>query len=108
MDTATTEIYTYRLTLSLHDALPISLPSAPLPLSRNRSLDLGQTVFDRYAGVGLADPAAQGIEALLHASNARSEEHSSDLQSLMRTSYAGFCLKTTHSVYTVNDKVYTT
>src|SRR3546814_16711996 len=30
-DTATTEIYTYRHTLSLHDALPISPPSRPAP-----------------------------------------------------------------------------
>src|SRR3546814_13462618 len=30
-DTATTEIYTYRHTLSLHDALPISIPDGTFP-----------------------------------------------------------------------------
>src|SRR3546814_2957246 len=38
--------------------------------------------------VDLAAAEVHGIEALL-----RSEEHTSELQSLMRTSYAVFCLK---------------
>src|SRR3546814_7433588 len=33
------------------------------------------------------------VERLLHASTDRSEEHTSELQSLMRISYAVFCLK---------------
>src|SRR3546814_1818228 len=32
-------------------------------------------------------------ETLIHSSNIRSEEHTSELQSLMRISYAVFCLK---------------
>src|SRR3546814_10680619 len=35
---------------------------------------------------------------------ARSEEHTSELQSLMRTSYAVFCLQNKNHKYTVNDK----
>src|SRR3546814_13103048 len=34
-DTATTEIYTYGHTLSLHDALPIYGPSPPIPCARS-------------------------------------------------------------------------
>src|SRR3546814_3849729 len=47
---------------------------------------------------GAADSAAAlvalGLHALQHrGQEARSEEHTSELQSLMRTSYAVFCLK---------------
>src|SRR3546814_9925991 len=36
------------------------------------------------------------VEAALHRIDARSEEHTSELQSLMRISYAVFCLKKTN------------
>src|SRR3546814_8094615 len=38
-------------------------------------------------------PPAEPDEAVLSAAAARSEEHTSELQSLMRISYAVFCLK---------------
>src|SRR5947199_4900873 len=63
IDTATTEIYT----LSLHDALPISVPSRPRARTR-----LGR-VRSRLAGLVVADSAPRGW---------RSEEHTSELQSL--------------------------
>src|SRR3546814_5123105 len=76
-DTAATEIYTYCHTLPLHDALPIST-----------------------GGPDDADPpAAQGargdprLGGPLRVPAERSEEHTSELQSLMRISYAVFCLK---------------
>src|SRR2546426_12825584 len=66
-DTATTEIYT----LSLHDALPIS-PGAPgTPPARARRG--GSCPFDRPSGV----PTPSSPRAPL----ARSEEHTSELQS---------------------------
>src|SRR5213076_321307 len=69
-DTATTEIYTVGNTLSLHDALPIDTAKAV-----SAALDLPLVaVPTTYAG-------------------ARSEEHTSELQSLPTISYAGFCLK---------------
>src|SRR3546814_15810465 len=37
--------------------------------------------------------AAEAIEAIAHGDAKRSEEHTSELQSLMRISYAVFCLK---------------
>src|SRR5213080_5504758 len=68
-DTATTEIYTPLYTLSLHDALPISPPTAntwsPNRVWCNRSV----------------------------APVTRSEEHTSELQSHSGISYAVFCLK---------------
>src|SRR5213075_372337 len=65
-DTATTEIYTTRHTLSLHDALPISGPWGARA---------------RAAPVRTPPPAR------------RSEEHTSELQSRLVISYAVFCLK---------------
>src|SRR3546814_4535204 len=98
IDTATTEIYTYVHTLSRHDALPIYRP-------RSR----------RSGGGGLRDPGGgarsvagrtarrrrsrhpRGHSAPADAQRTtvkeRSEEHTSELQSLMRISYAVFCLK---------------
>src|SRR5213075_3599802 len=64
-DTPTTEIYTTRHTLSLHDALPISVEPDP---SRRAFYDDG-----------------------FH--HQRSEEHTSELQSRLVISYAVFCLK---------------
>src|SRR3546814_2718578 len=82
-DTATTEIYTYYHTLSLHDALPISCFT-------------GCGVGRR--GVCLCclrsrDASLRGGNDRLCRRGRRSEEHTSELQSLMRISYAVFCLK---------------
>src|SRR2546425_11231813 len=65
-DTATTEIYT----LSLHDALPISLE---LDAARARS---------RRRRDGRAHHAAAAGPGELHGDRDRSEEHTSELQSL--------------------------
>src|SRR3546814_3754548 len=78
-------------TLSLHDALPIStiLPGPHLPLNRK---------IPRWNGIHVVD--VHELEAVACAHHAareeppgRSEEHTSELQSLMRISYAVFCLK---------------
>src|SRR5216117_1614297 len=65
-DTATTEIYTRKDTLSLHDALPISWR------------DLGRL--------------GRQLRPVLRERD-RSEEHTSELQSPFLISYAVFCLK---------------
>src|SRR3546814_17225615 len=93
---ATTESYTYRQPLSLHDALPIS---AARP-------NVGMSLPESREGGGIGDRAKAGSER--HAAGrkrcaidsrpcwrrcSRSEEHTSELQSLMRISYAVFCLK---------------
>src|SRR3546814_1524963 len=79
-DTATTEIYTYCHTLSLHDALPISLDPIYFSFEGSEALFL-KHLRQKQAGVAVD----QGVEI-------RSEEHTSELQSLMRISYAVFCL----------------
>src|SRR3546814_17681890 len=74
-DTAPSELYTNGHTLSLHDALPISLAR----------------VIASGAALWLLDEPANGLD--LEGQGRRSEEHTSELQSLMRISYAVFCLK---------------
>src|SRR3546814_6636172 len=117
-DTATTEIYTYWHTLSLLEALPILVaggaehqiggeaeqavaPAHRAALDRfeqeiaaprldqlERRGDRGLAILDR----ALPDErGATGVER--GAGGGRSEEHTSELQSLMRISYAVFCLK---------------
>src|SRR3546814_9719148 len=88
-DTATTESYTYLHTLSLHDALPISMRlrievPVNLVVIRCPNRSRGVSELSKRNGRGLAPPP----EVL-----PRSEEHTSELQSLMRISYAVFCLK---------------
>src|SRR3546814_4696937 len=85
-DTATTEIYTYLHTLSLHDALPI-YPAAGADLGQARRHEQSEAFADHSRRrEEFADRAPVG-------SLIRSEEHTSELQSLMRNSYAVFCLK---------------
>src|SRR5213075_3595045 len=67
-DTATTEIYTTRHTLSLHDALPIS----------------DRAVVERHPAQRVGRRRRRGQ---------RSEEHTSELQSRLVIAYAVFCLK---------------
>src|SRR3546814_1881773 len=104
MDTATTEIYTYLHTLSLHDALPIFRRRAarrrrrapPDAISRragarNRSASVRRGFRPRADRVRHRRYRAHGASNFR--AGGRSEEHTSELQSLMRISYAVFCLK---------------
>src|SRR3546814_18258699 len=87
-DTATTEIYTYLHTLSLHDALPICRVAGRL-LADDLRVQFGDLLG------GIVERADIGLQVLL-----RSEEHTSELQSLMRISYAVFCLKKKNKPFT--------
>src|SRR3546814_12242319 len=104
-DTANTEIYTYLHSLSLHDALPISAdPSTPSRNSspRSRTSSTAGTT-DATRSPGPRPPTrscptppvneTQTRDTRFPNPHRRSEEHKSELQSLMRTSYAYFCLK---------------
>src|SRR3546814_20063913 len=103
-DTASPEIYTYCHTLSLHDALPIYVVAARDQRQRTEIVTarlqpdlaierpVAQEADGRFAlqdelAIGLKDRRTETVEA------ARSEEHTSELQSLMRISYAVFCLQ---------------
>src|SRR3546814_1823874 len=75
--------------LSLHDALPVFPPF----LARGSSLFLRQQqqIMRRDAQCD----ARADADVRPHVARQRSEEHTSELQSLMRNSYAVFCLKKT-------------
>src|SRR3546814_16537030 len=93
---ATPEYYTDVHTLSLHCARPILHPSALWRPSRapqeGKSGPHGGEPRDLR---GLPSPAfrRRRHRPLSGRSESRSEEHTSELQSLMRNSYAVFCLK---------------
>src|SRR3546814_6039812 len=66
-------------------------------LLRGNALDLGiDTLVDVLGGDGQRVGALQALVQRLD----RSEEHTSELQSLMRKSYAVFCLKKKRSKHT--------
>src|SRR3546814_1065012 len=98
-DTATTEIYTYCHPPSLHDALPISLAAPPArPTSRatssSRTVPIAATSTISRSPIRAAALISSTIRPRrCWPTGRRSEEHTSELQSLMRISYAVFCLK---------------
>src|SRR3546814_3350994 len=67
----------------LHGKAPASVPAARSTTSTTVNLGLNS---ERSRGMMIARLRKQGIQD-------RSEEHTSELQSLMRISYAVFCLK---------------
>src|SRR3546814_5874860 len=95
-DTATTEIYTYCHTLSLHDALTIYAPDRRRSRSGSRPRQPhGENCRLRARSCRRCKaPPSRKTDAV---QDQRSEEHTSELQSLMRISYAVFCLKKKHT-----------
>src|SRR3546814_9498612 len=92
-DTSTTEIYTYLHTLSLHDALPILQRCRRGGLPPIEAMGVRQQCLIA-SGPHCREDTLHRIQYLgLLGFGLRSEEHTSELQSLMRISYAVFCLK---------------
>src|SRR3546814_3759828 len=89
-DTSTTEFYTYGHTLALHDALPIcvSLLRRSTRCTTRMIRERRSHPHRRRRSARLDSPGRNTAGSI-----ARSEEHTSELQSLMRISYAVFCLK---------------
>src|SRR3546814_6075383 len=102
MDTATPAIYTYCHPLSLHYALPIS--AFTIGSSTESSAVYQSELNDHFLPSQVwmrPERAPSWSEQVIligrsmspKPSSVRSEEHTSELQSLMRISYAVFCLK---------------
>src|SRR3546814_8653180 len=99
-DTSTTEIYTYCHTLSLHDALPIlarqgrgqGFQGECPPATACGGCLLLYFALEPFPSPSVSRLQRQEPRSLEHRVG-RSEEHTSELQSLMRISYAVFCLK---------------
>src|SRR3546814_3923913 len=88
-----------RLTMRLEGAAAVVVLHAPSGFGKTAALTQWANGADRSglwfrAREGMSEPAAfvQEVSAEL-ADAGRSEEHTSELQSLMRISYAVFCLK---------------
>src|SRR3546814_2678704 len=106
-DTATTEIYTYSHTLSLHDALPIYVEHVrqtfqahhrltPLRLQGTGALEqlFLAVEIERRKTRRASERMRRVCVAMEQFDHVlRSEEHTSEVQSLMHSSYAVFCLK---------------
>src|SRR3546814_1630369 len=113
--TANTEIYTYVHTRSLHDARPIWTSSRGVGrLTREtvstwpgavagtpRSTSSTRVVRDSTPVPAISNDRSSSASSPVMDGASRSEEHTSELQSLMRISYAVFCLKknTKHTTY---------
>src|SRR3546814_8189753 len=94
-DTATTDIYTYCHTLSLHDALPISRWRRSRS-STGAATSRSSRPLSAHGCWTISTSTCWPNTSTGHRSSSRgtrSEEHTSELQSLMRISYAVFCLK---------------
>src|SRR3546814_6063534 len=79
--------------LSLHDALPISNRLRSMPVRTKPIVASAAATTPAPMAVAARRSPTSSAAATATASAARSEEHTSELQSLMRTSYAVFCLK---------------
>src|SRR3546814_4250220 len=99
---ATTEINTYGHALSLHAALPISISEFPTASSARRWKKPTSLLAPIFITVAAKPTSSASMPARVPSTRfgtplrqraARSEEHTSELQSLMRISYAAFCLK---------------
>src|SRR3546814_4305289 len=93
--TATSEIYTYCHTLSLLDALPISPVLVLDEPTAGVDIELRQQLWSHVRALNAAGTTVLLTTHYLEEAEelCRTEEHTSELQSLMRISYAVFCLK---------------
>src|SRR3546814_8098050 len=78
----------------------VSLVLKPLILA---SLSVSWPGFLNHASVGRRALLFRGLGRFAGAPEVRSEEHTSELQSLMRNSYAVFCLKKKHKQHPIRD-----
>src|SRR3546814_9858181 len=92
---------------SLRTATPQRPDGEPVQTSRIRHNLRAASNLARFRTAGERIVASRGLEQRLEPmrdvwKRLRSEEHKSELQSLMRTSYAVFCLKKKQRQKTVN------
>src|SRR3546814_15429196 len=100
-DTATTEIYMKRHKFSLHDSIPSSNEWASEMIAEVNATSAGSASRSATKLRSILTPSTGTRRRWLKPEKPvpkRSEEHTSELQSLMRISYAVFCLKKKKSI----------
>src|SRR3546814_2287528 len=85
--------------ISFCGALPMSFPAWTADSALTTHSLSGQKSFSTVHSVNMVHGVAVTVTNISATSNGRSEEHTSELQSLMRISYAVFCLKTKNTLY---------
>src|SRR3546814_7907935 len=88
---------------------------APFWMGLGEEVDMSGETRPDVVRTGLGEPPELGevldqdsdLLPIVQAGARRSEEHTSELQSLMRISYAVFCLKKKKNYYTINPKTKT-
>src|SRR3546814_8939454 len=88
-----------------------SLRAHQIPFSCFSGCHIGMNAAKAHRPRGVAQPGSAsglGPEGRRFESCLRSEEHTSELQSLMRISYAVFCLKKKNLFISVTDTLYST
>src|SRR3546814_2884511 len=76
----------------------------PLMVSANYKVEISSHLLMRDAHAALWNPRSESTRWGKPPSASRSEEHTSELQSLMRISYAVFCLKKKKKIKTTNNQ----
>src|SRR3546814_8792017 len=93
---------------------PLYLNKSPLVVMTRRGAELTKYAANAFLATkitfineiaDLCEKVGADVQDVARGIGLRSEEHTSELQSLMRTSYAVLCLKQT-SIHTVNIIVY--
>src|SRR3546814_7217787 len=97
IDASPSDLYMFLNTVTLHDALPILTEFEPQAAIAPNAYDdatmlLARPGLDGDQSTWRPDPAGTPAPAPGSAKAGRPEEHTSELQSLMRISYAVFCL----------------
>src|SRR3546814_2260182 len=77
----------------------LKTPDEPPPPPPPPALDIPPPPFVPPPEINIATPAPKHAISTQSKAPARSEEHTSELQSLMRISYAVFCLKKKNTQY---------
>src|SRR3546814_7209667 len=103
-DTATTEIYTYCHTFPTRRSSDLGRSPASSTPTRRSAEPSSTTISDRD-GARLTTRSTAQAMPLPASSISRSEEHTSELQSLTRISYAVFCLKKKNNTHNKTNKV---